>query len=150
MSASPTDREAQAEPPLWSVGLAMLLILAAPVILYSLAPTGPLRGGDTVFSEGQQRVPILRHASGESHPRQDFCLLDPGNPLIILEPPADRMDGTLLAQVQGNPAAEWPFCPPHTEVVLTVRQIFQKPEVLRELRDKLAEWFKQRPLPITF
>jgi hypothetical protein len=138
MSRAPTDNMGQAEPPLWSIGLAVLLIFVAPVILYSFAPTGPLRGGDTIFSEGQQRVAIFRNAAPGSGPQQDACLLDSGNPLIIMEAPADRTDGRLLAQVQGNQITDWPFCPALTEVLLTPRQIFQKPDVLKEVKDKMA------------
>jgi hypothetical protein len=45
-----SDDDVRSDPPLWSMGLAVLVILAAPLILYSLAPSGPLRTGDTIFS----------------------------------------------------------------------------------------------------
>lgn len=131
------DEMPPAEPPLWSIGLVVLLILVAPLLLYSLAPTGPLREGDTIFSEGQQRArpaPRTEH-DGES------CLLDPGTPLIILERPMDRPDGTVLAQVQGNPTSEWPFCPPHAEVLLEAHQIDQQPALVDAVKTRLAAWF---------
>lgn len=133
MSAATTsseDNTGHTEPPLWSIGLAVVLILVAPVVLYSLAPTGPLREGDTIFSEGQQRAQLTKPVAESPLHEHDTCLLDPGNPLIIIEHPTDRPDGTILAQVQGNPAIEWPFCPPHAEVLLKSHQIFQKPDIL--------------------
>jgi hypothetical protein len=118
----------QFDPPLWSMGLAVLFVFAAPVMLYSLAPSGPLRAGDTIFSEGQQRVSMVLPAETSKPHALETCLLDPGNPLIILESPLERTDGEILATVQGSPAAEWPFCPPHTHVLVTHHQIFQKPD----------------------
>ncbi len=125
------------EPPLWSIGLAVLIILVAPVLLYSLAPTGPLREGDTIFSEGQQRVAIAASEASRAT-KPETCLLDPGHPLIIVQSSADRTDGAILARVQGNPSIEWPFCPPHTTVLVRAHQMFQKPDVLGDLKSKMA------------
>lgn len=117
------------EAPLWSIGLAVAIILIAPLILYSIAPSGPLRAGDTVFSEGQQRV-VRAASSGLPLDGADpSCLLDPSNPLIILQTPAERPDGAILATVQGSPAAEWPFCSSHTEVIIAPSQMYQKPDL---------------------
>jgi hypothetical protein len=133
MPPSPDVR--QSEPPLWSIGLAVAIILIAPLVLYSLAPTGPLRVGDTIFSDGQQRVTIAD--SGGPHPgNDDTCLLDPDHPLIIIQRASDRPDGTVLAQVQGNPTGEWPFCPPLTAVLVRSHQMFQRPDLLRGLKAK--------------
>jgi len=138
MEATPPPMDAgRAEPPLWSIGLAVLIILVAPVLLYSLAPTGPLREGDTIFAEGQQRVTFVPAAASPT-PSDETCLLDPGHPLIIVRPAAEQPDGTILAKVQGNPAIEWPFCPPHAAVLLRPHQIFQKPDVFGGLRPTLA------------
>lgn len=126
------------EPPLWSIGAAVVLILLAPVLLYSLAPTGPLREGDTVFSQGEQRV--VRSGVMMSEPGET-CLLDPDNPLIIIHRANNGSTEALLAQVQGNPIAEWPFCPPHAEVLVQPDQIYQKPELLRWTKGKLTRTF---------
>jgi hypothetical protein len=129
------------EPPLWSIGIAMLIILLAPLILYSFAPTGPIREGDTVFAEGQQRAQLSTTLASRSSQTDKTCLLDPNSPLIVLEKSADESDGFITAEVQGNPAAEWPFCPVHAEVRLSLHQIFQKPAVLGTVRDRLMRWF---------
>jgi hypothetical protein len=139
MSGAPqTDDTPRVEPPLWSIGLAVLFILVVPVLLYSLAPTGPLREGDTVFADGQQRVQLSESAHPPSLQKHETCLLDPGNPLIIVQRPTDRPDRTILAQVQSNQAVEWPFCPAHAEVLLRSHQIFQKPDVLAGMKVRLA------------
>jgi len=56
------------------------------------------------------------------------CLLDPNTPLIILELHDEQRRGDILATVQGNPVPEWPFCPTHTQVLVNIHQIFQKPD----------------------
>lgn len=123
------DDSRRFEAPLWPIGLAVAIILAAPLALYSVSPPGPLRAGDTIFSEGQQRV-IRTASSGMSQDTTDpSCLLDPSNPLIILQSPVERSDGAILATVQSSPAAEWPFCAPHTEVIIKPIQMYQKPDL---------------------
>lgn len=135
---STPDETSHTEPPLWSIGLVVVIILGAPLVLYSLAPTGPLREGDTVFSDGQQRVQLSKPAAGLPLQPDEACLLDPDNPLIIVHGPNDRPDGLIVAQVQGRPAIEWPFCPPHAEVLLKARQMFQKPAVFSGMKEMLA------------
>lgn len=119
-----SGHDVQSDPPVWSMGLAVLVILAAPLILYSLAPPGPLRTGDTIFAQGQQQVQVTVSGMAVG----DTCLLDPNTPLIILELHDEREKDAIFATVQGNPASEWPFCPPHTRVLLSTHQIFQKPD----------------------
>lgn len=131
----------RSEPPLWSIGIAVLIILVAPLVLYSLAPSGPLREGDTVFSDGQQRVLLRKPVLTPRSKTDDTCLLDPNSPLIVLQIHTDLTDGSFLAEVQGSPAAEWPFCPVHAEVQLKPHQVFQKPAALGVVRDTLTKWF---------
>lgn len=139
MSAPLTqDESSRTEPPLWSIGLVVVVILGAPLVLYSLAPTGPLREGDTVFSDGQQRAEVTRPLAGLPLQPNDTCLLDPNNPLIVIRVPNDPPDSSIVAQVQGSPAGEWPFCPPHAEVLLKTNQIFQKPAVFSGVKEMLA------------
>ena len=125
-----SDDDVRFDPPLWSMGLAVLVILAAPLILYSLAPSGPLRTGDTIFSQGQQQVRVVVPGTTVGPQARETCLLDPNTPLIILELRDEREEGEILATVQGNPVSEWPFCPPHTRVRVNTHQIFQKPDPL--------------------
>jgi len=135
------DKASDAEPPLWSIGIAMLVILLAPIILYSFAPTGPIREGDTVFADGQQKVRLSQPTSSPSTHGDESCLLDPNSPMIVLENSTSEAGGFLTAEVQGSPVAEWPFCPVHAEVRLSLHQVFQKPAALGALRDTLMKWF---------
>lgn len=115
------------EPPLWSIGIVAAVILIAPLVLYSLAPTGPLREGDTVFSDGEQRVRISTLKSSSPGQTEETCVLDPDSPLMIVHLAQEVEGDSFIAQVQGNPSDEWPFCPVMIEVVVKPFQVFQKP-----------------------
>lgn len=141
-AASTNDEGNRSEPPLWSIGIAAILILLAPLVLYSWAPAGPIRDGDTVFSEGQQHVQIRHTATGQAA-MDDTCLLDPNSPLIVVHSLDTDTDGSIIAHVQGNPAGEWPFCPLHTEVQLKTHQVFQKPAVFGAIREILVGLFSR-------
>ena len=138
-----SDQVNRSEPPLWSIAAAVIIILGAPLVLYSLAPTGPIREGDTVFSEGEQHVQIRHAGTDQSGKMGNTCLLDPNSPLIVLHTPTNQADGSIIAHVQGNPADEWPFCPVHTEVILEAHQVFQKPAIFGTVREILAGWFSR-------
>jgi hypothetical protein len=137
-AASTSDESNRSEPPLWSIGIVMAIILLAPLVLYSLAPTGPLREGDTAFANGQQRVQLTTPTTEPRLQPGDTCLLDPNSPLIVVHAPDGQPEGSIIALVQGNPATEWPFCPVHAEVLLKTHQLFQKPELLAEIQTMLA------------
>jgi hypothetical protein len=143
MPTAPTnDENNRAEPPLWSIGVAVIIILLAPLVLYSWAPTGPIREGDTVFSEGQQHVQI-RHTAAGREAKDNTCLLDPNSPLIVVRLLNIDTDGSIIAHVQGNPAGEWPFCPVHAEVLLKTHQVFQKPAIFGTVREILVGLFSR-------
>ena len=136
------SRSTHTEPPLWSIGIVAFIILLAPIVLYSLAPAGPIREGDTVFTEGQQQVTI-QHVASSQDPQDNTCLLDPNSPLIVLHAPNADGRGLIIAQVQGNPSGEWPFCPLHAVVILKIHQVFQKPAILGTIRDALVGLFSR-------
>jgi len=136
-----THDQSPTEPPLWSIGIAILIILLVPLILYSFAPAGPIRTGDTVFSDGQQRAQFSKPTAALSPQSDETCLLDPDSPLIVLENSAGEQADFIKAEVQGNSAPEWPFCPVHAEIRLSLHQVFQKPAVLGTVRDTLMRWF---------
>ena len=141
-TASTNDESNRTEPPLWSIGIAVVVILLAPLVLYSWAPTGPIREGDTVFSDGQQHVQI-RHTETGREAKDNTCLLDPNSPLIVVHSFNPDTNGSIIAHVQGNPATEWPFCPVHTEVLLKTHQVFQKPAVFGTVREILVGLFSR-------
>jgi hypothetical protein len=142
-TASTSDESNRSEPPLWSIWITMVIILLAPLVLYSWAPTGPIRDGDTIFSEGQQHVQIRHTVTGQVI-EDNTCLLDPNSPLIVVHSLNTDADGPIIiAEVQGNPASEWPFCPVHAEVALKAHQIFQKPAIFGTVREILVGLFKR-------
>lgn len=128
-------------PPLWSIGMVVVVTLAIPFAIYSLAPPGPLREGDTIFSEGQQRVPLLFQPGTSTAGGSTDCLLDPGNPLIIIRLSEAHADSTILATVQGNAPVEWPFCPPHAQIIVKTHQITQRSDPWKATRHWLAGLF---------
>ncbi len=138
-----SNEPSHTEPPLWSIGLAVAVILGAPLVLSSLAPTGPLREGDTAFSDGQQRVHLTTPTTEPRLQPGDTCLLDPNSPLIVVHAPDGQPDGSIIGLVQGNPATEWPFCPLHAEVLMKAHQLFQKPALLTEIRTMLVGFLSQ-------
>ncbi|NGZ01928.1 MAG: hypothetical protein CV090_02620 [Nitrospira sp. WS238] len=110
-------------------------------MLYSLAPTGPLREGDTVFSDGEQRVRISSLANATIGQTTETCLLDPDSPLMIVHLSEADANDSFIAQVQGNPSTEWPFCPVLIEVAVQPFQVFQKPGVFSGVQKLLIRWF---------
>jgi hypothetical protein len=142
MSPLDSDRR-ESGPPLWSIGIAMALMLIVPMVLYSIAPPGPIREGDTIFSDGAVKVPFVNPLLYESAKFDGTCLLDPHDPLMVIRRPSEGPDSLIFAKVQGKTAIEWPFCPPQAEVILTQRQIMQKVDVLSETKEKLTEWWKR-------
>lgn len=138
VAPSTPNKVHHSEPPLWSIAAVVVIILIAPLLLYSFAPTGPIRDGDTVFSKGEQRVEILRAAADQQGKEDDICILDPNSPLIVIHSSSDNADDSVVAQVQGTPAEEWPFCPAHAEVMIKIHQIFQKPAVFEAVRKVLT------------
>lgn len=136
------DRPKQVEPPLWSIGLAAAVILVAPMVMYSLAPAGPIREGDTVFSNGSHKVQLFDPVRYEKFGYTDTCMLDPKDPLIVMHGPVDTVDGPMIAQIQGKSHIEWPFCPPQAEVLIKPHQFVQKPNLLQDLKDSLIRVFR--------
>jgi hypothetical protein len=141
---SPQDNEETkpAEPPLWSIGLAAAVIIVAPLVMYGLAPAGPIREGDTVFSNGSHKVHLIDPQRYHHNGYGDTCILDPKDPLIVTHGPADDPDGVVAAQVQGKSRIEWPFCPPQAEILIKPHQFLQKPALLQDIKDSILRVFR--------
>ncbi len=135
MDRSDSKRQRTAEPPLWSIGLAAAIILIAPMVLYSIAPSGPIREGDTIFSNGAHKVNLFQPDRYQRVGFESTCILDPKDPLIVLQTPSEGPDGVILAQVQGKSRVEWPFCPPQAELLIKPSQVMQKVNLLQDLAD---------------
>lgn len=134
-----------AEPPLWSIALAAAVIVLTPMVLYSIAPDGPIREGDTVFSNGSHKVPLFQPDRYQQAGYESTCLLDPKDPLIVTHSPVEGSDDTIIAQVQGKSRLEWPFCPPQAELLVKRHHITQQPSLLQDLKDGVRRLFKPSP-----
>ncbi len=140
----PNTRPRQgAEPPLWSIAAAAAVIILTPMVLFSLAPEGPIREGDTVFSTGAHKVSLYRPERHRQAGYDSTCLLDPKDPMIVLQTPPEGSDEDLLAQVQGKSAIEWPFCPPQAELLIKRYQVTQQPSLLQDFRDGMFRLLKR-------
>ena len=136
------DTQRAVEPPLWSIGLAAAVILLAPMVMYSIAPPGPIRDGDTIFSNGAHKVHLSEPQRYTQVGYQETCLIDPKDPLIVLHSSADPPNDLMLVQVQGKSKIEWPFCPPQAEILVRPHHILQKPTFLQEIRDSMTRIFR--------
>lgn len=140
----PNTRPRQgAEPPLWSIAAAAAVIILTPMVLFSLAPEGPIREGDTVFSTGAHKVSLYHPERHRQAGYDSTCLLDPKDPMIVLQTPPEGSDEDLLAQVQGKSAIEWPFCPPQAELLIKRYQVTQQPSLLQDFRDGMFRLLKR-------
>ena len=112
------------------------------MMLYSLAPDGPIREGDTVFSTGAHKVPLFRPDQHRQAGYESTCLLDPKDPLIVIQAPAEGPDEAIVTQVQGKSMIEWPFCPPQAELLVKRHHITQQPSLLQDLREGMLKLLK--------
>jgi len=135
------SRRGGAEPPLWSIAIAAAVIILTPLALYTIAPDGPIREGDTVFSNGSHKVQLFQPDRYRNVGYESTCLLDPNDPLIVTHPPTEGPDDEIIAQVQGKNSVEWPFCPPHAELLVNRRHITQRPKILQDLAAGLRRLF---------
>jgi hypothetical protein len=143
MNRSEPSAAGAVEPPLWSIGLAAIVILLAPMVLYSIAPAGPIREGDTIFSNGAHKVALFQPDRYHQLGFESTCMLDPKDPLIVLQTPNQGPDGVMVVRVQGKSIVEWPFCPPQAELLLRPSQATQKPNVFQDVADNVRRMFKR-------
>ena len=143
-SSDEQNSPSQNRSPLLPIGLIVLGMLTIPVWLYSTSPEGPVKEGDVVFSTGRHhayfREPTRFHQLGY----QNFCILEPRDQLVVLQRPAHRADGTLLAKVIGEGKTEFPFCPPQAEVILKAHQTSLKVDIWGGFKDTLAHLFSTK------
>ena len=105
------------------------------------AQEGPIREGDTVFSNGSHKVPLFQPDRYRQVGYESTCMLDPKDPLIVTQDPAEGTGDEIIAQVQGKSAIEWPFCPPQAELLVKRRHVTQRPSILQDLADGFRRLF---------
>jgi hypothetical protein len=127
MAAMPQrSKSSESWPPLWSIGLAVAVMLIVPLVLYSMAPPGPIREGDTVFASGRHTVALVDWGRYEQAGYEQSCVVEPRDPMIIIRRPSDRPESSLVAEVQGKTKMEFPFCPPHAKVIVKPHEVNTK------------------------
>ena len=120
----------------------MAVMLTIPAILYSMAPEGSIREGSTVFGSGRHTV-ILAHPTNYQHAGYEAtCVLEFRDPLLVISRPTENYTGPFRAQMQGKTKLEFPFCPPQAEVIVKPSHVFQKSNLLIDLKDSLQQLFK--------
>lgn len=129
-------------PLLWSIGVAIAVLLIVPAILYSIAPTGPIREGDTVFGSGRHMVVLAHPTDYQRAGYENTCVVEFRDPLLVMSRPTESIAAPFRAQIQGKTKLEFPFCPPQAEVILKPYHVFQKPNLLTDVKDSLSRIFK--------
>ncbi len=124
--------------PLVSIAGVIAVMLLLPTVLYSVAPEGPMREGDTVFAKGRQVANFPAHEQRRKAGYEKSCVLEPKDPLIVVEKPPSRPEGFFLAQVQGKTAIEVPFCPPQAKILVKPAQVIQKLSLWQEFKERMA------------
>ena len=134
-------RQRGADPPFWSIALAVAVIVLTPLALYSISLDGPIREGDTVFSNGSYKVPLFQPDRYRQLGYDSTCVLDPKDPLIVMHFSAEGPVDEIITEVQGKNKIEWPFCPPQAELLVKRHHITQQPNMLQDLADGLRRLF---------
>jgi len=60
---------------------------------------------------------------------------------MIVDLSGAEPNDSFIAQVQGNPSNEWPFCPALIEVIVKPVQVFQKPGLFSGIQSLLIRLF---------
>ena len=95
--------------------LVALMVLVIPAWLYSISPDDPLpddllKEGDHAFSAGKQMV-YFRETERRPHGYSDYCVLEDGQELVILQRPSGP-SSRLIGKVVSTPTrTDPPFCP---------------------------------------
>src|SRR5579885_597090 len=77
------------------------LVLLVPAFLYTIAPEGPLRDGDSVYSTGRHIVYFVRPDRYREAGYTTYCVLEPRDPLLIVRRLPDRPGESAVARFQG-------------------------------------------------
>ena len=123
--------------PLISIGVAIVVVLLVPVLIYSVGPEGPLKVGDVVFATDRHRVKFVDATLSKTQGYQDFCILESRVQLVVQN--IGAMPGRLMvAEPIGVGRSEVPYCPPRTSVILQPYQATLKADLWGGLRDTVS------------
>lgn len=137
--------ERKARYPLLSISLVVALMLMLPALLYTIVPAGPVREGEVVYADGKQRAYFVDPSRYRQAGYGNACILEPEDALIVAQTPAARPDGALLVRFEGKTIIEFPFCPPHAEILIKPHQVVQRASPWQTLIDSLARVLRPPP-----
>ncbi len=123
--------------PLISIGVAIVVVLLVPVVLYSVGPEGPLKVGDVVFATDRHRVKFSDPQIPQPQGYRGFCILESRVQLMIQKIDAVSRH-VMVAEPIGVEKIDIPFCPPRTSVLLKPYQVTLKADLWGGLRDTLS------------
>ena len=127
-----------ASTPLISIGVAVVVVLLVPIILYSIGPEGPFKIGDVVFATDRHRVKFVDPTILTSYGYQDFCILESRVQLVVQKISATS-SGAMIAEPIGVEKIDLPYCPPRTSVFLSPYQATLKADIWGGLRDTVSQ-----------
>lgn len=142
---SETAEESKPRHPLLSISLIVALMLILPALLYTIAPAGPVREGEVVYANGKQRAYFVEPGRYRQAGYGNACILEPRDALVVVQTPVARLDGALRVRFEGKTIIEFPFCPPHAEVLIKPHQVVQRASPWQELTDSLARFLRPSP-----
>jgi hypothetical protein len=128
--------------PLIPIALIIVALSLVPILLYVVAPEGPMKEGDVVYAGGRYRVDLMSAGLYRQAGYDRSCVLEPRDRLIVVQAANARRDGAMIAKLHGKTAAEAPFCPPDADVRVHPHQVFQKTGLPDELKARLLNIFR--------
>lgn len=142
----PFDRSSEEESsrssttPLFSIGLAILVVLMVPVFLYSVGPEGPIKVGDVVFATGRHRVPMIDSGLAGEQNHSSMCVLAPRVQLVVQKTGVSP-DGAMIAEPIAIERADPPSCLPRMPVLVHPHQVTLKADLWGGLHDTVSHFF---------
>ena len=126
------------------IGLAIMVVLLVPILMYSMGPEGPVKRGDVVFSTGQHRVHFEEPEAYAPFGYPEYCVLEARDQLMVVESAVSRNENTFVAQPMGTAVREFPSCPTSARLLLHPHQLSLKADMWGELSDALTRLFSGR------
>ena len=120
------------------MGVAIVVVLLVPIILYSIGPEGPFKVGDVVFATDRHRVKFVDPTILTGYGYQDFCILESRVQLVVQEVSATS-GGAMIAEPIGVGNINLPYCPPRTSIFLSPYQATLKADLWGGLRDTVSQ-----------
>ena len=123
--------------PLISIGLAVMVVLLIPIVIYSVGPEGPLKIGDVVFATDRHRVKFVDSKMSLAQGFRDFCILESRVQLVVQKIDLKK-EHVIVAVPIGMESIDFPYCPSRTAVFLHPSQVTLKADFWGGMRDTFS------------